>query len=76
MSQEDGSPAGPRQTEQTPLLADQTSQDVEDASSASPNGDDGDIPLAEEPTTTQLVLILGSIWVGVFLGALGNPHHS
>ena len=35
------------------------------------NDDDDNIPLVEEPSTGQAVIILGSIWVGVFLAALG-----
>lgn len=29
------------------------------------------IPLADEPSTLRLVLTMGSMWVGVFLAALG-----
>jgi hypothetical protein len=34
-------------------------------------GDDTTL-FAEEPSTKKLVVILGSVWVGVFLGALGK----
>lgn len=34
--------------------------------------DEDDVPLADEPSTKELVLVLGSIWVGVFLAALGK----
>jgi hypothetical protein len=33
-------------------------------------GDDTTL-FAEQPSTKKLVVILGSVWVGVFLGALG-----
>jgi hypothetical protein len=42
-------------SEQTPLLADQPQPAVEDA----------------EPSTKRLLLVLCSVWVGVFLAALG-----
>ncbi|KAJ5796379.1 uncharacterized protein N7518_004919 [Penicillium psychrosexuale] len=46
-------------SEQTPLLRD------------SPNGDANEnTPLHQEPSTKELVWILGSIWLGVFLAAL------
>jgi hypothetical protein len=31
-------------------------------------------PLPQEPSTKELIWILGSIWLGVFLAALGHPH--
>lgn len=49
-------------SEQTPLLRD------DPASIAA--GDQE--PVAEEPSTRELIVILGSIWVGVFLAALGK----
>lgn len=42
-------------SEQTPLLADQPQPVLEDA----------------EPSTKRLLLVLCSVWVGVFLAALG-----
>ena len=32
---------------------------------------DGDAPLPDEASTKELIWILGSIWLGVFLAALG-----
>ncbi|KAJ5594959.1 uncharacterized protein N7459_001167 [Penicillium hispanicum] len=49
-------------TEQTPLLRDNPSVDARPA--------EGQEPLAEEPSTKELILILSSIWLGVFLAAL------
>mgnify|MGYP001636376034 CR=1 FL=1 len=47
-------------SEQTPLLRD------------SPNSDANEnTPLHQEPSTKELIWILGSIWLGVFLAALG-----
>lgn len=47
-------------SEQTPLLRD------------SPDGDANEnTPLPQEPSTKELIWILGSIWLGVFLAALG-----
>jgi hypothetical protein len=55
-------PAAPAETtgsqpvsEQTPLLADRAAGPVE----------------VQEPSTKRLLLVLGSIWLGVFLAALG-----
>lgn len=42
-------------SEQTPLL----------------RAPDGDTPLPKEVSTKELIWILGSIWLGVFLAALG-----
>ena len=55
-------------TEQTPLLREETQQYAPPGTAAT---QDSEIPLAQEPSTKELVLILGSIWVGVFLAALG-----
>ena len=49
-------------TEHTPLLRDNASD---------PYLQDEQEPTAEEPTTKELILILSSIWLGVFLAALG-----
>lgn len=55
-------------TEQTPLLREETQQYAPPDTAAT---QDSEVPLAQEPSTRELVLILGSIWVGVFLAALG-----
>jgi hypothetical protein len=34
-----------------------------------------EVPLAEEPSTAKLILVLGSIWLGCFLAALGVYSH-
>ncbi|KAJ5671953.1 hypothetical protein N7507_001080 [Penicillium longicatenatum] len=49
-------------TEQTPLLR--------DADPANSGPADGESPATEEVSTKELIIILGSIWVGVFLAAL------
>ncbi|EYE92134.1 putative MFS multidrug transporter [Aspergillus ruber CBS 135680] len=54
-------------TEQTPLLREETQQYAPPGTAAT---QDSEVPLAQEPSTKELVLILGSIWVGVFLAAL------
>jgi hypothetical protein len=46
-------------SEQTPLLRD------------APESNAQDTPLSDEPSTKELIWILGSIWLGVFLAALG-----
>ncbi|CAI7621561.1 unnamed protein product [Penicillium pancosmium] len=48
-------------SEQTPLLRDDP---------ASIGAGDRQEPVADEPSTRELIVILGSIWVGVFLAAL------
>jgi hypothetical protein len=50
-------------SEETPLL-----RDAHPAQADQPNGQE---PLTEERPTRELILILGSIWLGVFLAALG-----
>lgn len=52
--------------EESPLLRGQNGHTVQSSQQ------DGaqDIPAAEEPSTKQIILILGSIWVGVFFAAL------
>lgn len=55
-------------TEQTPLLREDTQQHAPPGTAAT---QDSEFPLAQEPSTRELILILGSIWVGVFLAALG-----
>jgi hypothetical protein len=53
-------------TEQTPLLRDDPAADQDQQ----PN--DAQVPLRKEATTKELVVILGTIWIGVFLAALGT----
>jgi hypothetical protein len=47
-------------SEQTPLLRDASESNAQDT------------PLSDEPNTKELIWILGSIWLGVFLAALGK----
>ncbi|KAF4312655.1 Major facilitator superfamily [Botryosphaeria dothidea] len=56
-------------TERSPLLQNGTNGHAGQAES---NGADTSTPLAEEPSTTKLLLTLGSCWVGVFLAALDS----
>lgn len=51
-------------SEQTPLLAEQ-------GLNATPEFQERQDHLVQEPTTKEVILILGSVWVGVFLAALG-----
>lgn len=52
-------------TERTALLGDARSTASSDDSEAP------DDPVLKEASTRELILILGSIWLGVFLAALG-----
>ena len=57
----------PPPTENTPLL-----QPVDDISAQQNGTTTSDTPIiVTEPSTRGLVLVLGSIWIGVFLAALG-----
>lgn len=65
-----------------PLLADENGQahdhgTIEEQDAA--NGADigGDSLLVKEPSTSELVIVMGCIWVGTFLAALGTdrPAH-
>ena len=73
-------------TEQSPLLRDSTKADHDDDDAALENGEahaeDGEaanvtgVPIPDEPSNQRLAWILGSVYVGVFLAALGmlTPH--
>ena len=63
-------------TEQSPLLnheADSTDAIVQE--NGNPNHDtthnQDDVPLAEEPSTRELLAMMAAIWMGVFFAALG-----
>ncbi|PGH34216.1 hypothetical protein GX50_02990 [[Emmonsia] crescens] len=66
------------QSERTPLLGnDATLESGADSDVANGTGardssspDDSDVPLADELTTKHLLMVLPSVWVGVFLAAL------
>ena len=66
------SPSAP--TERSPLLKAQNADpDSHNCATDEDTGEEtGDIPTIEEPATTKLVVILGSIYVGVFLASLGG----
>lgn len=58
-------------TERSPLLGDQNGSAVN--SHAEEQGDsqvEAGVPPVETPSTKKLLLIVGSVWIGVFLGAL------
>lgn len=65
--------------EQSPLLGNGKTQASDDgtiehgAERSDESGDNAetDVPIAEEPSTAKLVLVLSSIWLGCFLAALG-----
>jgi hypothetical protein len=68
--------------ERTPLLREVEPEPIDDGAveqqqeriEGTYEGDDTTL-FAEEPSTGKLVVILASVWVGVFLGALGmSPH--
>jgi hypothetical protein len=65
-------------SERTPLLQEVEPEPIDDGAveqqqqriEGTYEGDDTTV-FAEEPSTRKLVVIMGSVWVGVFLGALG-----
>ncbi|KAL8693851.1 MAG: hypothetical protein Q9218_001407 [Villophora microphyllina] len=62
-------------SEDSPLLSkprSTTSNGTLEAASDRDAYDEEDTPLADEPTTRQLLLIMGSIWLGCFLAALDS----
>ena len=67
-------------SETTPLLGDNstktTSDNVSNHEETNANAGDSphenDVPLAEEPSTGKLLLVMGSIWFGTFLAALDS----
>ena len=63
MSASENDNVRPQATEQTPLLR--------DADPADSGPAEGQEQQAEEPSTKELILVLSSIWLGVFLAALG-----
>lgn len=77
----DGGQSGSSLSERTPLLEPQPPDPIpeNDGRDAAEQGADGeaeangsDAPIADEPSTKKLIVILGSMWVGVFFNALGN----
>lgn len=75
-----GSNHGGGSSETTPLLGDNstkiTPEDVSNHEETNANvGDnqhENDVPLAEEPSTGKLLLVMGSVWFGTFLAALDS----
>ncbi len=60
--------------EETPLLAEESLTTAIDSPAADSEDDGGreQTVLAEEASNKRLVLVLGTIWIGVFLGALDS----
>lgn len=57
----------PRADEETPLLSDAATQEQ------LADGANGEVTVVpDEPSVKKLVLVMGSVWVGVFLGALDS----
>jgi MFS family permease len=77
-TQEDGiirtEPLAGQADEETPLLAEESLAATKDYSDADPEEDEDTerTILADEPSNERLVLVLGTIWIGVFLGALDS----
>lgn len=70
--------AGTGPSEHTPLLRDNRDEGTTEAQDEEVVTDE-DTPVAKEPSAKELIFILGSIWLGVFLAALGTrpliTHH-
>ena len=60
------------ESEESPLLGNGNDIDNGTIERDTEGGLDKDIPIAEEPTTANLLLVLGSIWLGCFLAALDS----
>lgn len=64
-------------TSEVPSRADEETPLLSDNSNSTPNVQTDPITqeqtvIADEPSTKRLVLVLGSVWIGVFLGALDS----
>lgn len=64
-----GDPERTRVTEQTPLL-----REVEPVPVDRGEEEEEEAPLTDGASVKELIVILGSIWLGVFLAALGIMH--
>ncbi|KAA6413439.1 MAG: MFS multidrug transporter [Lasallia pustulata] len=68
----------PPPDEQSPLLSngktqDQDNRTLEHGADRSEHGDgETDVPIAEEPSTAKLLVVLSSVWLGCFLAALDS----
>ncbi|OCK74156.1 MFS general substrate transporter [Lepidopterella palustris CBS 459.81] len=66
-------PQPPEPTEQTPLLRETPADnDTIERQDGEIEDTDESTPLVEEPSTGKAILVLSSIWVGVFLAALDS----
>ena len=72
MTAEDG--ASESSSETSPLLVQKTSKPSGEVNHSSRNEDpqEDDTPIADEPTTGKLLVVMGSIWLGCFLAALDS----
>jgi hypothetical protein len=62
-------------TETTPLLTEVPPESIDDGAieqQQAPQNEDNGTVLVDAPSTKKLVVILGSVYLGVFLGALGR----
>ena len=72
--------AGGPSSETTPLLGDNSTKTIPDdvsnheetTANTGDNRHENDVPLAGEPSTRKLLLVMGSIWLGTFLAALDS----
>ncbi|KAL8845514.1 MAG: hypothetical protein Q9176_000150 [Flavoplaca citrina] len=72
MTAEDGVNESPSET--SPLLFQKTSKPSDEVNHSPRNEDpqEDDTPIADEPTTGKLLVVMGSIWLGCFLAALDS----
>ncbi|KAL8950184.1 MAG: hypothetical protein Q9222_003762 [Ikaeria aurantiellina] len=61
-----------RPSEHSPLLGQPTDKPADEAARPTEEHHDDETPIAEEPTTGKLLIVLGSIWLGCFLAALDS----
>lgn len=64
-------PPSPLEDEQRPLLDTASGQPNHGTIQETPEGLEGNVPIADEPSTKKIVLIMGCLWLGSFFAALG-----
>lgn len=64
-------PPSPLEDERRPLLDVPAGQPNHGTIQETQDGGESGIPIAEEPSTKKILLIIGCLWIGSFFAALG-----